>query len=93
MSVLTGTATVAGPPGVALQEESFRMMWGMSGMMAFMVLGWIVLVAAIVAAAWWFATVVRPARRDGALEILRQRYARGEISREEFERQRRDSAA
>lgn len=62
-------------------------------MMAFMVLGWIVLIAAIVAVVWWFATVVRPARGNGALEILRERYARGEISREEFEKQRRDLAA
>jgi putative membrane protein len=69
------------------------MMWGMSGMMALMLLGWIVGLALVVAAVWWVATTVRPARRDHALDILRERYARGEISREEYEAQRRDLAA
>jgi putative membrane protein len=69
------------------------MTWGMSGMMAFMVLGWIVLIAAIVAGTWWLAMVVRSARRNSALEILRERYARGEISKEEYETRRRDLAA
>jgi uncharacterized membrane protein len=31
-------------------------------------------------------------RADAALDILRQRYARGEISREEFETKKRDLA-
>jgi putative membrane protein len=29
-------------------------------------------------------------RADGALDVLRERYARGEISRDEFQRMRRD---
>lgn len=69
------------------------MMWGMSGMMVFMVLGWIALIALVAAAVWWLATVVRPTRRNSALEILRERYARGEISKEEYESRRRDLAA
>ncbi len=31
--------------------------------------------------------------RDAALEILRERYARGEIDREEYEQRRRDLAS
>src|SRR5436309_3105404 len=48
---------------------------------------------AIVVGVWWLARGLRPSRRNRALEILRQRYARGEISREEYESRRRDLAA
>lgn len=33
---------------------------------------------------------LRPVREDDPLEILRSRYARGEITREEYERMRED---
>ena len=69
------------------------MMWGMSGMMMFMFLGWLLLLGLIVAGVWWLATRGWLARRNDALEILRERYARGEISREEYESRRRDLAA
>ena len=69
------------------------MMWGMAGMMVWMVLGWLLGLVLLVAAVWWLVTNVRRPRRDHALDILRERYARGEISREEYEAQRRDLAA
>ena len=69
------------------------MMWGLSGMMMFMVLGWLLLVVALVAGAWWLVRTVAPHRRDDAVTILRERYARGAISREEYESRRRDLAA
>jgi putative membrane protein len=69
------------------------MMWGMSGMMVFMVLAWLLFIVALVAGAWWLVRSVAPHRRDNALSILRERYARGEISREEYESRRRDLAA
>jgi len=50
----------------------------------------IVLIAAIVAAVWWLAN--RSPNRDSALVVLRERYARGEISREEYESRRRELA-
>jgi putative membrane protein len=69
-------------------------MMDMSGMMVFMVLGWIALIAAIIAGVWWLASRSRTmTRRDSALAILRERYARGEISKEEYESRRRDLAA
>jgi len=79
--------------GARAGAQEARMMWDMSGMMAPMVLGWIVVIAAIVAAVWWLARGLRPSRRNSALEILRERYARGEISKEEYESRRRDLAA
>lgn len=69
------------------------MMWGMSGMIAFMILAWVVVIAAIVAAVGWGVRYMKSTPRNAALDILRERYARGEISREEYESRRRDLAA
>jgi putative membrane protein len=69
------------------------MMWGMSGMMLFMTLAWLLLIVALVAGVWWLVRTVAAHRRDDALTILRERYARGEISREEYESRRRDLVA
>jgi len=53
---------------------------------------WAVLIVAVVV---FLRRVGRasPAGSDSALEILRTRYARGELSREEFETMRRDLMA
>lgn len=59
----------------------------------FMFLGWLLVVGLIVAGVWWLTTRGWPTRRNDALEVLRERYARGEISREEYESRRRDLAA
>lgn len=72
------------------------MMWGMSGMMGFMVFmvfAWLVVVVAILAGVWWLVRKLSGTRPTGALDILRERCARGEISREEYESRRRDLAA
>lgn len=68
-------------------------MWGIGGMMLAMTVFWLVVLAAIGVGVWWVVRQVRPASRDSALDILRERYARGEISREEFEARRRDLVA
>ncbi len=65
---------------------------GMSGMMLLMAIGWLVVGGAVAAGIWWLLKRRRHAG-DAALDILRERYARGEISREEFENKRRDLAA
>lgn len=56
-----------------------------------MILFWIIVIAGIAVLVRMRAG--RPGTRDGsesALEILKRRYARGEISREEFDRMKRD---
>ena len=69
------------------------MMWGMGAMMSFAVLAWLLVIVAIVAGVWWAVRNGAPKRRDDALHILRERYARGEILREDYEARRRDLAA
>ncbi len=54
-----------------------------------MLVFWVVLVVAVVV----FLRRVGRAGSDSALEILRTRYARGELSREDFETMRRDLMA
>lgn len=67
--------------------------WGILGM-THMVLWWILLILGIVVLAKWligggFSGNDRASRRR-ALEILEERYARGEIQRDEFEAKKRD---
>jgi putative membrane protein len=68
-------------------------MAGMMGMMFSVVLFGLVLLAAIGVGVWLVIRHRRPTSGDSALEILRDRYARGEISHEEFESRRRDLVA
>lgn len=70
--------------------------WGMGGVLMgiFMGLFWIVLVIGVAAIVW--AVLHKGAGGAGraesgtALRILEERYARGEIDKEEFEQKRRD---
>jgi putative membrane protein len=66
--------------------------WGILGV-AHLVLWWILIILGItVLAKWLFAGLPSEGRgsRRRALEILEERYARGEIDRNEFESKRRD---
>jgi putative membrane protein len=70
-------------------------MWGMwgawgLGMMLFMLVFWVLVIVSMVLGVRWLVTQGRESRSDTALEILRQRYARGEINKEEFEAKKRD---
>jgi putative membrane protein len=70
-------------------------MWGMwsawgIGMMFMMLVFWGLVIVGLVLGLRWLVTQGRESRSDTALDILRQRYARGEIDKEEFEARKRD---
>jgi putative membrane protein len=67
-------------------------MWGAGGivMMLMMLVFWALVIAGLVVGLRWLVGQGRPAGRDEAFEILRQRYARGEIDKQEFETRKRD---
>jgi putative membrane protein len=59
-------------------------------MFLFMIVFWVLVLVGLGAGIWWIASQGRASRPDAALEILRQRYARGEIDKDEFEQKKRD---
>ena len=87
-------------PALAIaQERSFEWRWEMHpmwwwgwglGMMAMMFLFWALVIVGLVVGIRWLLGKGKEDRTDAALEILRQRYARGEINKEEFEAKKRD---
>jgi putative membrane protein len=100
-----GVIAAAVPLGASAQERpwngwGWHPMWGLWGvggigmMLLFMLLFWALVIAGLVLGLRWLAAQGRASRpeADAALEILRQRYARGEINKDEFEAKRRDLA-
>jgi putative membrane protein len=78
-------------------EWSGHPMWGMwgvwgFGMMLVMLTFWVLVIVGLIALVRWLVTQGRASRTDSALDILRQRYARGEINKEEFDAKKRDLA-
>jgi putative membrane protein len=69
-------------------------MWGVwgIGMMLIMLLFWGLVIVGVVLGIRWLVSQGKESRSDSALEILRQRYARGEINKEEFEAKKKDLA-
>ena len=67
-------------------------MWGAGGivMMLMMLVFWGLVIAGVVLGIRWLVGQSREPRSDRALDILRERYARGEIGKEEFEAKKRD---
>ncbi len=68
-------------------------MWDYGGHMGWMWLWWIVGLALLVAVIWTVAraaTLQRPGDHESPEAILKRRYARGEVEREEYERRLKD---
>lgn len=63
--------------------------WGL-GTMAMMLVFWGLVITAVVLGIGWVARTAGGAPRDRALETLRERYARGEIDKDEFDSKQRD---
>jgi len=64
--------------------------WGWIGLgMVHMLLFWIIVILGIVALVRWLAAG-SPGEQPRALDILKTRYAKGEITREQFEQMKRD---
>jgi putative membrane protein len=63
--------------------------WGMGFGWGLMLVFWVLVILSIIAIIRWLSGN-SGARTKTALEILQERYARGEIDREEYERIKRD---
>lgn len=83
---------------ILVQERPYEWGWGMHpmwgvwgiGVMLMMLLFWGLVIVGVVLGIRWLVTQGKETRSDSAMEILRQRYARGEINKEEFEAKKRD---
>ena len=98
--VLVGMIPWLWPALAAAQERQYyEWRWGMHpmwgvwgvGMMVMMLVFWAVVIVGMVLGIRWLVSQGREVRStDSALDILRQRYARGEIDKQEFEARKRD---
>lgn len=89
------------PGAVFAQDRPYEWGWGMHpmgwmwgawgiGMMLIMLAFWGAVIVGLVLGIRWLVSQGKESRSDSALEILRQRYARGEINKDEFEAKKRD---
>ncbi len=73
-----------------MTDDWMPMMPMMGFGMLFMAVFWVALIVGGVLLVKWFMGQGGASREDSALEILKKRYARGEINKQEFEERKRD---
>lgn len=85
------------PTALLAQERMYEWHWEMHpmwwwgwAMMAMMFLFWVLFIVGLVVGIRWLLGKGNEPKQDSAIEILRQRYARGEINKEEFEAKKKD---
>ena len=91
-------AAISVPVAAMAQERMYEWGWGMHpmwgvwglGMVFMMLVFWGLVIVALALGIRWLVNQGRPPSSDTALTILRERYARGEINKEEFEAKKRD---
>lgn len=69
--------------------------WGMGFGLVFMLLFWLLVILGILALVRWLqsSSPGRGARDKTPLEIVQERYARGQIDKDEYEQKKRDLAS
>lgn len=91
----TAIPLVAGAQDRPWDGWGMHPMWGTwaVSMVVVMLIFWAVVIVGIVLGCRWFVAQRRPPGSDRALAVLRERYARGEINKDEFEAKRHDLEA
>ena len=75
-----------------MEGMGLMMTWGIFSFLMGLILIFLFIGAVVVAVRWVWGTNTSPIRwsSESPLDVLKKRYAEGEISREEFERMRKD---
>jgi putative membrane protein len=96
LMMLWGAAVQWGPGEPPWGWHMWWGAWGI-GMLIFMILFWALIVAGIIAlirwAFGWSGAGGRAVGGSRAIDILKERYAKGELTRDQFEAMRRDLEA
>ena len=94
---VVGVLSSVGTPMMAWAQQrpydwGMHYMWGTwgIGMMLMMLVFWGLVIVGLVLGIRWLISQGKEPRSDSALDTLRQRYARGEIDKEQFEAMKRD---
>ena len=95
---VAGVLSGVGAPMTAWAQQRPHDYWGMPymwgtwgiGMMLMMLLFWGLVFVALVLGIRWLITQGREPRADSSLDVLKKRYARGDIDKDQFEGMKRD---